>query len=169
MFTHLLQHLPVTIQNHHTFHQAKLLSLVKKESHCGTEVRSTQTCYSNRSQNSRELLQYIASSFTTSPKCRTLPHSLATLPRAVSLERISHGLNQARMLTNTSHGLPWEQRRLVHVHNPSKLSKPICNKLTKIQQLQNIKNEILLSQLFITVSRMNHHAKFSDDKKKITQ
>ena len=79
-----------------------------------------------------------------------LNNSLRQLPRAVSLERSSHGVTQSKMLTNF-HTLRHENKeRLILVHYPSKLSKLIYNKLNKkCQQSQNIEHKILPPRSFI--------------------
>jgi len=44
----------------------------------GTEVHTSQTCYSRQNRSSRELPLYNIRSFIISPKCRTPPQSLTT-------------------------------------------------------------------------------------------
>jgi hypothetical protein len=78
-------------------------------------------------------------------------NNLRQLPLAVGLERSLHGITKSKMLSNF-HMLSHENNgRLVLIHCPSKLSKPIYNKLTK-KISTNIKHKILLPQSHITVT-----------------
>ena len=100
----------------------------------GTEVRTTQTCYSNKTgaaESSRCIMQGLLLPRWMLNPAPQPSSNLRQLPRAVGLERSSHGVTQSKMLTNF-HMLSYENKmRLVLVHYPSKLSKPIYNKLSK--------------------------------------
>jgi hypothetical protein len=84
-----------------------------------------------------------------------LNNNLRHLPRAVSLERSSHGVTQSKMLTKF-HTLRHENKeRLLLVHCPAKLSKRIYNKLTEnCQQSQNIEHKILLPHSLHTTTKV---------------
>jgi len=98
--TNSLQHLPVTIYNH-TFHKSKLLSLISLP--MGTEVCTTQTCYSNKTGAAETLCSTMQGLVLPRQMPNPAPHPsniFHQLPRAAGLESSSHGVTQSKMLTN---------------------------------------------------------------------
>ena len=100
----------------------------------GTELCTTQTFYSNKTgaaESSCCIMQGLLSPCQMPNTAPQPSNNLCQLPRAVSLERSSHGITQSKMLTNFHTFCHENKGRLVFVHYPSKLSKTIYNKLTQ--------------------------------------
>jgi len=121
------------VQNNHIFHQSKLLSLTNSSS--GHRGAHNSNMLFQQNQSSREsshcLMQGLISPHRMPKPTPQASNNLCQLPHTVGLERSSHGITQSKVLTNF-HVLCHENKgRLVLLHYPSKLYKPIYNKLTK--------------------------------------